>query len=462
MTAFTNSHKNALLFFILSALLWSACRPSTYINREKIAGPIEKQTGYQMKRENAPGSFNLPDDTQLEDGLSEGEAIRIALWNNAKFQSALAEMNIANAGVTNARIIQNPLLRYLSPTSVVNISGYLNFAVDFIWQRPSRIRAAKFDAERVRDTLIQSGFRLIRDVQVAYADLLLAGERVTITRENAKARGELARLAGVRLKYGDISRLEASTARADSASAVDDVIAANLNYKLSVNNLNNLLGIMAVDTVFQLATFTAFDSLPVKISRAECLELAFAYRPDLRAAKTAIDAAASALGWERSKIINFTATLNFQYISSLKGGEWIPNAVNPGFQAELPIFNRNQGNIQRARAQFEKARLDYITIQQAIALQVAQAYNRYEQAYQSYLVWKNDAIPALEESVSLVQQTYQRGDISYLPVLEAMRQLQNGKQRNADAQAALRKSISELNFAIGQSAQLPANNQDHE
>lgn len=434
---------------ILFTLLISACQSNRYISRKAFADEFNKRSEYALNDSLFPGSFRLPPGTSLENGLSEEEAVNISLWNNARFQTDLADISIANANVTNAAIISNPLLRYLAPTGGIATSGYINFALDFIWQRPRRIAIARLNADRIADSLMQRGFSLIRDVQFNYADLLAASERLTIISESAKIRAEMADLANVRLKYGDISELEASTSRADSASAADDLVQANLNYLLAKSSLNYSMGFTSPDTVISIVASKP-DTILRKIPLRDYLELAFEYRPEIRAAKVAVEAAGKSLGWERSRIINFTATLNYQYVNANGGPRWLPNAVNPGFQMDIPIFNRNQGNIQRAEALMEKASLQYFAVQQNIALDVSQAYNRYEQNYQSYQVWNSNTLPALAETVTLVSATYRRGDISYIPVLEALRQLQNGRLRQAAIAAELRKSISQLNYAIGQ------------
>jgi cobalt-zinc-cadmium efflux system outer membrane protein len=299
------------------------------------------------------------------------------------------------------------------------------------------------------DSLVQRGFTLIRDVQFAYTDMLLSADRLKITAENTAVRAEIMRLTNARLNAGDISELEAATARADSANAEDDLTRARLAQLLARNNLNFLLGNTFPDTILNLQPATP-DTLLKKISREEYLKLAFEFRPDLSAAKRTIEAAGKSLGWEKSRIISFTATLNYQYIQGGGGSKWIPNTFNPGFQMEIPLFNRNQGNIEKATAIAEKAAFQYVAVQQKVALDISQAFNRYEQLHQSYQIWNQNVLPTLEEAVTLVQQSFSRGDISYLPVLEAIRQLQNGKIRKAEITAELRRAVSLLNYAVGQ------------
>jgi outer membrane protein TolC len=97
----------------------------------------------------------------------------------------------------------------------------------------------------------------------------------------------------------------------------------------------------------------------------------------------------------------------------------------------------------------EAAAFQYVAARQRIALEVSNAYQRYEQAWLSYQVWAGSTLPSLEEAVRLSQSSYRNGDISYLPVLEAQRQLLNAQLRRIEIQADIRRSVSGLNFSIG-------------
>ena len=436
-----------ILCGLCTSYLLLSCAPQNRVTRAYVSDQLKAQTGFDITNTKQPGQFDLPLSINVTDGISEDEAIGIALWNNAQFQADLASISIAYADVVDAGMVANPLLRYLSPNAGIMAQGYINFALDFLWLRPKRIAAARVEAERIGGNMIQRGFLLVRDVQTSFANLQFARDRAAILAENARIRAEMNRLANVRLRYGEISELEALTFRADSASAVDQSVMANLDTIIQANRLYALLGFPADTTLsFRLDP----DSLiSQKITRGEYLELASSYQPELKAARLAIESAGKRLGWERSRILAFTAVLNYQHIEGGGDSKWMPNAFNPGIQVEIPILNRNQGRIARARAEMEQASYQYVSLRQRIALDVTEAYNRYEESFISYETWNNGVIPALEEAVRLVQLTYERGDISYLPVLEALRQLVNGKLRQAEIEAELRRAISQLNYSIG-------------
>lgn len=439
--------KFIIIFLFSSVAILTACKAPAKLARTTLSESLKQETGFDIAAEKQSGRIDLPPSVLVADGITEDEAVSLALWNNAQLQSDLVTIHIAEADVIDAGIVSNPLLRYLAPSGAITASGYINFGLDFLFQRPKRIAAAKTDLQRVSESMLQQAYTVIRDVQVAYTDVLLAKERVNILSENAQVRLEMAQLANSRLRNGDIGELEASTFRADSAAAVDELVKATLDTLIKKNTLNVLLG-FSPDTTIHLQT-TLFNRDTQQILPANYLSLADNYQPDIKAASIAIESAGKKLGWERSRILTFTGTLNFQHVNGNGGSKWLPNAANPGIQMELPILNRNQGKIARANADLEQAAFQYTAVRQRVALDAANALDRYEQNWQSYIVWNTKVLPSLNEAVRLSQSSYTRGDISYLPVLEAMRQLLNGRLRKAEIQAEIKKSVSNLNYFIG-------------
>ena len=437
----------SFLAICLLMAFFTGCKPRQVISRAAVSDSLQKATGFTLQPQSKPGTVSLPPQVNAGDGLTEEEAVSVALWNNAQLQADLAAIAVSQADVTNAGIVSNPLIRYLAPSGGLNVSGYINFAFDFFFQRRQRIAAAQTDALRVAQTSLQRTYTLIRDVQVAYTDLLLSKERLAILRENAQVRKAMADLANSRLRNGDVSELEVVTFRADSASAQDDVVKAVLDTVVRKNSLAVLLG-FSPDTVLTLQPTTFFADSQKVVEQAY-LQLAFDYQPELRAAQINMEAIGKRLGWERSRVIAFIPTLNYQHIPGNGGSKFLPNAFNPGIQVEIPFLNRNQGGIAKAKAELEAAAFQYVAIRQRIALDVENAYRRYDQAWQSYQIWAGSTLPALEEAVRLSQSSYRNGDIPYLPVLEAQRQLLNARLRRVEIQADIRRNVSALNYSIG-------------
>lgn len=436
----------SILFCALLFLLLAACKTRYQATRQTVSDRLKKETGFALSPQSNQNSA-VPPGTNVTDGIDENEAVSIALWNNPQMQADLAAIAVSQADVLDAGIVSNPLLRYLAPTGKVMASGYINFAFDFLFQRPARIRAAQTDLYRVSEVSLQRTYTLIRDVQNAYTDYLLSKERAFILRQNALVRKEMAELSNSRFRNGDISELELTTFRADSASAQDDLIKANLDTIIKKSALNVALGFSA-DTTITLQP-TSFFADTQRIVQQNFVQLMYDYQPELRAAQINIQGIGQRLGWEKRRVIAFIGVLNFQHLASEGGPKALPNTFNPGIQLEFPILNRNQGRIARAKAELDQAANIYLATRQRLYMESSNSYNRYQQAWLSFQTWNNGTINALEEAVRLSQSSYRNGDISYLPVLEAIRQLLNAQLRQAEIKADIRRSVSNLNFYIG-------------
>jgi len=432
---------------IILLLLAAGCSPRNPYNRTYVADRVRQQQQFELNQQKKPGQFDLPPNINLNDGVTEDEAVTVALWNNAQYQADLVGLAFAQADLTDAGIIQNPLVRYLSPNGGIVAQGYIYFYLDAIWQRPNRVAAAKRDAHRVAENTIQRTFTLIRDVQTAYADLSLARKRAFILQKNAQIRFQISALAQSRLRNGDISELEATTARVDSVSAADNFLRASLDTIVMRARFNTLLGLRA-DTLVPLQP--TGTRLWQAVDKKQLQELAYSFQPELVGATAAIEAAGKRMGWERSRILTLTGVLNGQnFAGTSSADQAFPGTFDLGVQTEIPIFNRNQGRIARAKAEMQQAALNYVAIRQRIDLDLTESFARYEMAWRSYQLWNTNVLPPLEQAVRLSGNSYQTGDVSYLPVLEATRQMLDAQVRQAEVEAELRKAVSQLNFRIG-------------
>jgi cobalt-zinc-cadmium efflux system outer membrane protein len=440
--------KRTAWLIILGLGFLIGCNPRNPYTRSYLSDRVKAQSDFDVTPKKDAGRFTMPATVSATDGINEDEAVAIALWNNEQFQADLAGISFAAADVKDAGIIQNPLLQYLSPNGGIVAQGYLYFYLDNLWQRPHRVAAAKRDARKVAENLVQRSFTLIRDVQVAYADLALARNRVDILAQNSTIRTQMSQLASSRLRNGDISELEATTARIDSINAADILLRAVQDTLILRYRFNTLLGINSQDTVINLKQSPSPTFKPAP--KNELIEMAYTYQPELVAAQAAIEAAGQRIGWERSRIAVFTGVLNGQNFTGTPSAEKpFPETFNLGLRTEVPIFNWNQGRISRAKAELEQASHNYVAIRQRVALTVSEAYTRYETALKSYELWNSSVLPSLEEAVKLSQNSYGTGDISYLPVLEATRQMLDAKLRKSEVEAELRRSVSQLNFSLG-------------
>ena len=324
-----------------------------------VSKQVEARIGHGLNPATKPGGFALPEGVVLEDGLSEDEAVAIALWNNPSFQAELAALGLARADVIEAGQLRNPSLTLIFPFSVRVLEAVALWPFDALWQRPHRIAAAKLELNRTEETLAAMALDLVRDVRLAYADSLLAESRARISGDAARERREIAVIVNAQFRAGEISELETNASRLDASLTEEQAARFRNDLIVAKVRLTSLLGFASDAATFTLApnqpvpsptiVLAANAYTPVSDPVAELIKQALDARPELKAAELAIEAAGQRAKWERSRILAVSAIAK-EYGKGANGFE-----QGPGLQIDLPIFHRNKGAISRAEADIERA-----------------------------------------------------------------------------------------------------------
>lgn len=418
---------------------------------------IEQRTGHGAAPSRDTIEPCIPPGVSLTDSLSDDEAVALALWNNATLHADLAVLGLARADLIDAGLLRNPVLQVVLPLGPYRqFESLLNFPLEVLWQRKRRVAAATAEVSRVAQGLEQNALELMRDVRLAYAEWRFADERARLTAAAADLRTQLVKLTDVRVRLGEAGEVEATAARLDQSLAHEAAARAQREITPHRERLRHLMGMGQTQLELKLpafaqtipATYRPANEAP-SIEPANDTDLpalwqaAFAARPDLRAAGLAIEAAAARAQWEHSRVATLAGLLN------LKQGEGVPFAPRPGFLAELPVFNRNQGGKARADADIERAAWQYLAVKQRIAQETQEAFDQQTQARAALAQWRNQVIPQAEANARLAERVFAQGDQSYLFVLDAARRLVDVRQRELELWSDTQRAAIQLDRALG-------------
>ena len=430
------------ILILLASVVWSGCA-----NRKNSSGLTDVSAELQARfnhalntNANRAADFSVPPALNVEDGVSETEAVALALWNNAAFNETLTELGFSRADLIQAGLLTNPSFSVLFPLGPKQLEFTATFPLEALWLRPRRVAAARLQTERIAQTLVQHGLNLVRDVRVAYADLWLANERVRLSNAALDVRKRIAQLSEARLRAGDISELEAATARVDALRAEDDTARAGREAAIAEQKLRTLVGFGA-DEAWRFA----FESQQIgKMSSPDELEReALAARPDLRAAELGIEAAGKRAGLAKAEIFALSGILD------ANGKENGGLDVGPGASLPIPIFNHNQAGIARAKAELERAAWNYQVVKQRIRLEVRESHERFALARATLEQWEQTILPPLEATAQQSQKAFELGNVSFLFVQENARELINARARYAEIGAEGRRALAELERSVG-------------
>lgn len=430
-----------LLVYLLASASWVSASED---GRERLRRDLEGRTGKTVPQA-LPASrpeFRLPPGVALVERLSLDDAVAIALWNNAALETNLAALGIAQADVIDAGLLRNPNFQTLIPVGGKPFEFLLNWPIEELWQRKKRVQAAEKNLDAIAVGLVQNGLNLVRDVKTAYSDLWLAERRTETLRESAALRKRIAGLTERRRDAGDATGLDVSLAWTDARSAEDLASRSKGDVAIARARLRVLLG---VRNALERISTIGLPEAPAVSGLGMLLEAAYSSRPELRAAELAVEASTYRAKWQRSRVFNMV----WPMLSSKESGSPMALRAGPGLNMEIPLFNRNQGQIARADAEVIQAGWRYAALRDQVDGEVRDALARLEQARASRELLRSSLRPTVEAAIAQTEAGYRNGDVSFLNVLEVTRQKFDAMLRELDATAALARSLAELERSIG-------------
>jgi len=411
-------------------------------DRSSIAAALRARTGVDTGTLAPPCTWTPPPGLSLDDGMSQDEAVAAALWNNADFHAALAELGLARADLIEAGMLRNPILALLFPWGPKQLEATLSWPVEALWLRPRKVEAARLVASAVAERLVAHGLDLIAEVRLAHVAAATALEREVLAETQARLGGRLSELAAGRLLAGDISALEAQAAQNDALRLRAMHQARVHERDLALLRLRTLVGLPAEAGPLRLEPADRSAEAP-SYDLAALTSTALAARPDVRAAELDVEAAAARAGLERARVLAVTAILD----ANNEGREGFE--AGPGLGLELPLFSQNRGGRARAAAELERAGRRYLAVRARVVAAVENALTEFRAARDAERVWRDEILPPLTLAQQRTERTYTAGEISLLATLDVQRRLLEAQDARLDAAAATESALVRLAQAVG-------------
>jgi multidrug efflux system outer membrane protein len=361
----------------------------------------------------------------------------------------------ASAGLTAARSSRRGASRAIPPGANADVSyieaGFnLGWELD-VWGRLRRLseaaRAQYLATEEARHGVITT---LVADVSETYLALRALDLELEIARRTRDVATDSLRLTEARRARGAASGLDVRQAEQLLFTATGQMASIEREIAQAENALSLLLGRMPGDVPRgrPLEAFEAPPAIPSGLPSA-LLER----RPDIRQAEQQLVAANAQIGAAKAEYfprISLTGLFGAQSraLSDLLTGP--ARVATASLGAAAPVFNagRTRGNVRLAEAVHREALVNYERVIYTAFRDVADALaahtNTGEQRRQ-----QERLVEALREAAQLSTQRYQGGLDSYLPVLDAQRNLFQGELELAGLRQRELASIVQLYRALG-------------
>lgn len=393
--------------------------------------------------------------------LTVEQAVAEALQKNPLLLGDQLNVPVADTRVVTAGLRVNPMVSaggdHLDALGTGfnsdNAGGPSEYSLrtDFTLERGGK-RSARLGVARaarsVTDALYRNTARGLRlDVQSAFVDALNTRDRVALARESLRFLTQVAELNAARVKAGDLAEVELLRSQLAALQFEDTVRQAELKEQDALMGLQVLLGRRDTAPVIQVAGEWREDAeLP---ALAIAVQQALATRPDVAAMRLDLTRAEAEL---RSQLAQ--AKGDWVVGAEYRRQTITAQANTLGFflSAPLPVFNRNQGEIERARIESRQAAFRHGAVETAVMSEVARAHRQCATARQRLDLYKGRMLGKAREVREIMEFSYRRGDATLLDLLDAQRAFNETMTGYADARSEYAKALYQLDASIGKAS----------
>jgi len=388
--------------------------------------------------------------------ISLDDAIRLALQHNHALQAARTTILQNQAQEVTANFRPNPVLSWdtqflpifqpsLFTTNYFENQAQYDVGIGYLFERGKkrqhRLQAAKDQTAVTQSTVTDNERSLTFNVAQQFVSVLLAQSALDLAQQDYDSFQQTVNISEARYKSGDMSESDLLKIKLQLLQFQSDLNAAKLSKIQTLAALRQLVGYESVPDAFDVQG--DLDYKPVNGNLRDLRVLAMQNRPDLRAAQQGVVAARSQ---EALMEANGKKDLNVSFDFSRAGG------VNSGtffFNIDLPIFDRNQGEIARTRFAITQAQEQAIETAQQVNTDVVDAYAALHASDEIIQLYRGGYIDQSKQSRDITEYAYKRGAASLLDFLDAERTYRANQLAYRQALASYMTALEQLRQAVG-------------
>jgi cobalt-zinc-cadmium efflux system outer membrane protein len=384
------------------------------------------------------------------------EALRLAVQHNHALQAARSTILQNQAQEVTANLRPNPVLSWdsqffplFSPSQFsadyLENQAQFDIGIGYLFERGKkrqhRLQAAK-DQTAVASSQVDDNERqLVFNTGQQFIAVLLAQSTLDLAKQNVDSFRQTLEISESRYKAGDMSESDLLKIKLQLLQFQSDLSTANLAKIQALTSLRQFLGFESVPDEFDVQG--DLDYQPVHAGLQDLKGLAMQSRPDLRAAQQGVTAARSQEAlMEANGKRDLSASFNYTHTAGINSGAFF-------FNIDLPIFDRNQGEIARTRFAITQAEQQAIETAQQVSSDVVDAYAALRSNDEIIQLYRGGYVDQAKQSRDITEYAYKRGAASLLDFLDAERTYRANQLAYRQALASYMTALEQVRQAVG-------------
>ena len=385
--------------------------------------------------------------------ISKEDAVRIALAYNQSLRANRFNIDQSKAGEITAGLKPNPSLNLsvdalpiLQPQTIrldtQIYSAGLSYTVERGGKREKRVVVAKDNTKMAAQNVTDNERTLRFQVVQAFINVLLAKSVLLLAKDDLANFSQEVELNHARLVAGDLAEGDYLKLSIQKLQFEQDVSAAVLGLVQARVTLRQLLGYQSVTDDFDVKG-TLVHTKP-SVTMADLEKKALESRPDLQAAHTGValanDTVSLAFG---NRARDWTWGGDYSFQSPTQAG------LGVSFGIDLPIHDRNQGEIARSQAAVRQSIETEASTKVGVQADVVNAYYGLQSNEEIVNLYESGYLKQASDSRDISTYAFQRGAGTILDVLDAERSYRATQLAYRQALAAQMISLEQVNEAAG-------------
>ena len=384
------------------------------------------------------------------------QAIELALAHNHSLKASRTQIQQNQALEITANLRPNPSLgadtQFIPFFSPQDFSGenldqtqQFDIGLSYLFERghkrQHRLLAARDATAVTRAQVADAERTLAFNVGQQFVGVLLAESTLKFAEQDLSGFQQTVDISEAQFKAGYIGEGDFLKIKLQLLQFQTDVSSARLAKVQALVGLRQFLGYDAVPADFDVVGELAYQPVHAKL---EDLQVeALRERPDFKAAQLSIKAAQSQIDLAKANgKVDVNGTYDFTHVS----GE---NAASIFASFDLPIFNRNQGEIARTKYVLTQAQEQQQSASDTVLSDVENAYEAVKSNDEVVQLYTSGYLKQAQDSRDISEYAYKRGAASLLDFLDAERSYRATQLAYRQALASYMTALEQLKEALG-------------
>jgi cobalt-zinc-cadmium efflux system outer membrane protein len=385
--------------------------------------------------------------------LSFQEARERMMRVNLGLLASYYDIDIAKAGVVQARLWNNPYFVFNGDLYSMEANEYFHFRNQHLLQieqtfsiagkHTNGVKLARLGVEMAEEQMADVLRSLLFEMSNTYTDLAALQEKAFLYQQVINAYERLMTTIRSQVEVGAMSIAESLRLESEFLAIKTEAL-ANYNETEKVTASLRTLLRYPEDTVFTVEQ--KVPPVAQTLSSEALADQALEIRPDLQLRKYDKQYQERNLKLQKSTGV---PDVKLAYQPRDRGSNYVRPYQGFNVEFNVPVFDRNQGEIQAAQFNVKKSGLQFTQLENQVRNEVTAAYNRYQSSQGGLANYSEDFLARLRLLNRTTADNFQKRNISLLQFIDQQRIFIQTHIQLIELRQQYLNNVNELNFTVG-------------